>query len=90
MKSLVMMILLTTLMISCGPEKDTDPQEESAYTMKCERVSERARTVRCENLEVICYKSGFSYDAGIDCYFKQSLKTKDGLDALNSIINLTK
>lgn len=79
-----MMLLMTILMSSC----DSDAKEESKHKMKCKSVGESS-IQRCENDEVICYRTSDSYRSGLSCYFKQTLIIKDGLDALNSTLNST-
>lgn len=52
------------LTVSC---QDASPKSESAYKMKCEKVSFYLE--RCENKEVICYNQR-DFRGGVVCKFK--------------------
>lgn len=88
MMKCLMMMLTIILTSSCNPSSNVE-KEDGEYNMVCERVSNKANTVRCENHEAVCYKAGMSYKAGISCYFKQTLIIKDSLNALNTTNNIT-
>jgi len=89
MKKIAMMIWLSILMISCG--SDTSVNEETTVSKEktvsefqsiCEKIENDL--VRCENKESVCYKYVGYRRSGLQCYFKQAFKIKDGLDALST------
>jgi len=76
MNCLMMMLMITLISSAFATE----------HKMKCVDLG---ALIRCENDEVICYKSSHPHKAGVSCYFKQTLIIKDSVNALNTTNNIT-
>ena len=78
----VLSILTLFILTSCVADKDRDTPMKVGreFVFDCEDIG--AYLWRCENIETICYKYASRDGSGLQCHFKRSLISKDGVNTL--------